>query len=108
MSGKSRRAVGSVGRSLGVALVGSLVLPSLLYAQADPYEKGLQAYLKRDYRNAARYLKEHVAKKPDAQAYYLLGYANYKLKNKEEAMEYFREAYLVDPQITGKRIGFKK
>lgn len=94
---------------------------SLLCAQDSSYEKGLQAYLKKDYRSAVKYLKEYVSQNPDAEAYYLLGYANYMVKRKSgpkkgrrnfwgdtETAEYFRQAYLIDPNITPRSIDFKK
>jgi TolA-binding protein len=79
----------------------------LLYAQEDLYEKALHAYHKKDFKVTVQYLKEYVARKPDAGAYYLLGYANYKLNNRKEAAEYFREAYLIDPNFTPREIDFK-
>ncbi|HTR44364.1 MAG TPA: tetratricopeptide repeat protein, partial [Thermodesulfovibrionales bacterium] len=87
-----------------VVLVGvlcALYAPSVS-AQEGLYQKGVHAYLKKDYKNAAKSLREYTDQKPDAAAYYLLGYANYKLKNEKEAEEYFREAYLIDPGFTPK------
>lgn len=89
----------------------------LLYAQEGVYEKAVHAYLKKDYKTAATYLKEYAAQKPEAEAYYLLGYATYmihrksgalKLSKGSEASEYFREAYLIDPNFSPKNINFSK
>ncbi|MGD0883779.1 MAG: tetratricopeptide repeat protein [Thermodesulfovibrionales bacterium] len=84
-----------------------IALTSLAYAQEETYDKALRAYLKKDFKTTVKYLKEYVAQNPDADAYYLLGYANYKLKNRKDAIGYFREAYLIDPNFTPKSIEFK-
>jgi len=92
------------------ALVGVLLALSVpsVSAQEGLYQKGLHAYLKKDYRSAAKYLREYTDQKPDAAAYYLLGYANYKLKHDKEAEENFREAYLIDPGFTPTSLALKK
>lgn len=88
-----------------------------LYAQEETYEKAVNAYLKKDFKTAAAYLKEYVAHKPDAEAYYLLGYATYMIHRKSgglrksrgvEAADYFREAYLIDPNFSPKKIDYTK
>jgi tetratricopeptide (TPR) repeat protein len=60
----------------------------------------MKAYHKKDFKKAILYLQEYVGQKPDPYAYYLLGYANYKLKNHAESAKYFREAYVLDPNIS--------
>lgn len=77
-------------------------------AQEGLYQKGVHAYLKKNYRDAAKYLREYTDRTPDAAAYYLLGYANYKLKNGKESEENFRQAYLIDPGFTPKSLNLKK
>ncbi|MEW6213692.1 MAG: tetratricopeptide repeat protein [Nitrospirota bacterium] len=69
-------------------------------AQEGPYDKAIEAYAKKDFKTAVKYLQEYVEKKLDPYAYYLLGYANYKMKNYSEAMKYFREAYILDPDFS--------
>ena len=64
--------------------------PPSVSAQEGLYEKGVHAYLKKDYKTAVKYLREYSDQKPDAAAYYLLGYANYKLKNEKEAVDTYR------------------
>jgi TolA-binding protein len=44
-------------------------------------------------------LKEYVSEKPEARAYYLLGYASYALNKDAEASGYFMQAYLIDPEF---------
>jgi tetratricopeptide (TPR) repeat protein len=75
---------------------------SLSPAQDLSYEKGADAYAKKDYRTAVKYLSEYVGKKPNANAhaYYLLGYAYYKLNNHPESMRAFKEAYNLDPAVS--------
>ena len=111
----------------GIVLCGvmSLVImafsASAVFAQDDAYAKGLRAYFKKDYAAAVQYLKEYVAQKPEAKAYYFLGYAQYELKRgtgnprgrrdfwaDTESAKYFREAYLIDPEFSPKAAGFVK
>lgn len=87
-------------------------------AQEGYFEKGVQAYLKKDFKAAAGYLKEAVALKPDPSAYYLLGYSTYILSKKasgekkrllgSEAADYFNEAYLIDPGFSPRSLAFIK
>ena len=69
-------------------------------AQENIYDKAVTAYDKGDFRTAAEYLKKYVEKKPDAYAYYLLGYALYKMKDNPASAKYFREAYTLDPNVS--------
>ena len=85
-----------------------LMVCASLSAERDTFAKGLTAYMKRDYRTAVVHLKEYVAHQPDANAYYFLGYASYEMNQMKEAAEYFREAYLIDPNFTPKITGHGK
>jgi len=60
------------------------------------YQKALQCYNSRKYKEAVRLFKEYAKKKPDANVYYRIGYALYQLREFDEANRYFREAYLID------------
>jgi tetratricopeptide (TPR) repeat protein len=104
-----------------VSLVILAFSASAAFAQDEVYAKGIRAYFKRDYATAVQYLKEYVARKPEAKAYYFLGYAQYELKRKTgspkgrkdfwadtESAKYFREAYLIDPEFSPKTVGFGK
>jgi len=77
-----------------------LLIPSLLLAQNNSYEKAVNAYMKKDFRTAVKLLGEYVKKNPDPHAYYLLGYALYKQKHHAESAKYFQEAYVLDPNIS--------
>lgn len=61
------------------------------------YQKALQYYNSRKYKEAVRLFKEYAKKKPDATVYYRIGYALYQLREFDEANRYFKEAYLIDP-----------
>jgi len=61
------------------------------------YQKALQYYNSRKYKEAVGLFKEYAKKKPDASVYYRIGYALYQLHEFDEANRYFREAYLIDP-----------
>lgn len=80
-------------------MISFILTVSLSYAQETTYEKAIKAYVKKDFSNAVELLNEHIKEAPSAKAYYLLGYANYKLNNDKEAVEYFNEAYLIDPEF---------
>ncbi len=69
-------------------------------AQENPYDLAVSAYMKKDYRSAVKHLREYVGKKPDPYAYYLLGYALYKMKQHPESVKCFQEAYVLDPNIS--------
>lgn len=72
------------------------------------YKKALKYYNSKKYKEAVEVLKEHVQKAPSAVDYYLLGYSLYKLGRFEEANEYFKEAYLIDPEFSLEKAGLIK
>jgi TolA-binding protein len=80
-------------------LVLFLFIGQYALAQQTDYEDALAAYMKRDYGAAVERLKEYVSQRPEARAYYLLGYASYALNKDDEASGYFKEAYLIDPEF---------
>lgn len=86
-------------RTIALIFVMLLFFVSSVFAQQSAYDKALDAYTKKEFKAAIEYLKEYTSEKPEAKAYYLLGYANYKLKNFKEAADYFSEAYLIDPEF---------
>jgi TolA-binding protein len=88
------------GKAAISGILSVLLIPSLLLAEDDAYGKAVKAYMKKDFKTAAKILKEYVDKKPDPHAYYLLGYALYKQKKHAESAKYFEEAYVLDPNIT--------
>ena len=68
------------------------------YASAD-YAAGVAAYKQHHYRECINQLQTYTDKTPDTRAFYLMGYASYKLRNYEQGKEYFRKAYLLDPNF---------
>jgi TolA-binding protein len=81
-------------------IVAVLLTAVFAAAQENTYDKALRAYGKKDFKTAVKYLKEYVEKKPDAYAYYLLGYALYEMKDNPASAKYFREAYTLDPNVS--------
>jgi TolA-binding protein len=77
-----------------------IFMNSIVVAEVNNYKNAISLYQKGDYKAAIKYLKEYVEEKPDPYAYYLLGYASYKMKKHSEAMRYFGEAYTLDPGFT--------
>ncbi len=70
-----------------------------VFAQQDDYQKGLKYYQKHNYKASIRHLKACADKAPDPRAYYMLGYASYKLKDYAAAKKYFSDVYLIDPEF---------
>lgn len=61
------------------------------------YDTALKYYNSGKFKEAVKYLKDYVKKRPGPSAYYLMGYALYELGKYDEAVGYFKEAYLIDP-----------
>ena len=72
------------------------------------FKAGLKYYNTRNYKAAVKQFKEYLAKKPDPKGYYLAGYALYKLGRFNESEEYFREAFLIDPEFSLEKAGLIK
>ena len=69
---------------------------------------GLKAYNTKNYSAAVKHFREYLNRKPDPTAYYLLGYALYKQGKFMEADEYFRQAFLIDPDFSLEKVGLIK
>jgi len=85
---------------IAAGIMAVLLTAAFASAQENIYDKAVRAYGKKDFKTAVKYLKEYVEKKPDAYAYYLLGYALYKMKDDPASARYFREAYTLDPNVS--------
>jgi hypothetical protein len=72
----------------------------------DDYRTALKYFNSGNYEESISYFKAYVEKKPDPKAYYSLGYALYELGRHDEAMEYFKDAYLIDPEISPVPAGY--
>lgn len=86
----------------------SAVYDTPFAAENSEYTKALKYYNSKKYKEAVEVLKEQVQKAPSAVDYYLLGYSLYKLGKFEEANEYFKEAYLLDPEFSLEKAGLIK
>jgi len=64
------------------------------------YDNALKYYNSKKYKEAVGIFKEYIKKKPDPSAYYRIGYALYELRKFSEANEYFKQAYLIDPNFS--------
>lgn len=82
-----------------IVLLFSLLLSASSIAADESYAKGLLLYKKGNYSASIKHFTEYIGRTPDPRAYYLLGYANYKLKKYESARKYFRDAYLLYPDF---------
>jgi len=86
-----------------------MVAPGVLNAQPNgTYDRALYLYKKGDFKKAVNELRDYLQKRPEPSAYYLMGYALYELGRYQEAMKYFDEAYLVDPDFKPEKIDFNR
>jgi len=92
-----------------VAMFLVLFSVSEVFAGKGPeYDKALQYYDSGNYKEAVRIFKDHVKKKPEAAAYYRIGYGLYMLGKYQEAEGYFKQAYLIDPTFSPEPGGVPK
>lgn len=71
-------------------------------------DEAIKLYKKHDFKKCIRYLENYIKTNPDPKAYFLLGYAHYKLRNYNDSVKYFKEAYFIDPEFTPSKISFSK
>jgi hypothetical protein len=82
------------------------MMANIVLAETDAeYEKALTFYNSGKYTEAVELLKNYVQTKPEPAAYYRIGYALYKLKKFNEADEYFKMTYLIDPMFSPQEHG---
>ncbi len=85
---------------LSVLFLFLLSAASAVHAEEeDAYQKGLMYYKKHNYKAAITHLKSYTENTPDPRAYYLIGYASYKIKDYATATKYFSDVYLIDPEF---------
>jgi hypothetical protein len=83
-----------------------LAICNIPFAETDTeYDKALKYYNSGKYKEAVELLKNYVQTKPEPSAYYRIGYALYKLKKFNEADEYFKMTYLIDPMFSPQQHG---
>jgi TolA-binding protein len=90
---------------LGISIAVVAFFAGAVNADDRDFKAGLGYYNSRNYTAAAKKFQDYVDKKPDAKAYYLIGYSFYKLGKFSQAEEYFREAYLIDPDFSPEKAG---
>ena len=88
-------------------LFSGITFTDLKAQTSGDYERALILYKNKRFSDAAEILQRYVQEKPTPSAYYLLGYALYKIGKHEKAMNYFKEAYLLDPDFKPESIKFK-
>jgi hypothetical protein len=64
------------------------------------YDKAVRYYNTGKYKEAVEIFKDYIKTKPEAPAYYRIGYALYELGEYAEANQYFQQAYLIDPSFS--------
>ena len=86
------------------------LLSNTLFAHESDSEfaAAFKYYNSKNYKKAIELFKEYVKKDPDPAAYYIIGYSLYKLGKHDEANEYFKEAFLIDPAFSLEKYGLKK
>ncbi|MEW6571417.1 MAG: hypothetical protein AB1390_09620, partial [Nitrospirota bacterium] len=61
-------------------IVALFLTTSVTFADETVFDQAMSLYRMGDYKGAIKHLQEYVEEKPDPYAYYLLGYAFYKIK----------------------------
>lgn len=70
----------------------------------EEFDRAVEKYGQGRFQEAIEILTVYVEKNPEPAAYWLIGYSFYKLKRFDEADEYFKSAYLIDPDFSPKQI----
>jgi len=92
--------------TLVVTICFALIFASSVSAEKGPdYDQALKYYDSGNYQESVRIFKEQVKKRPDASAYYRIGYGLYRLGKHSEAEGYFQQAYLIDPTFSPELTG---
>lgn len=90
-----------------VVLCSLFFTASFVGTEFNDYRKGLRYYQKHQYRKAITHLMRYTEKTPDIRAYYLIGYASYKLKDYATAQRFFSDLYLIDPEFKASSVGMR-
>jgi len=70
-----------------------------LAVEGQDYSEALKSYQMKNYTKAIETLDQVISKNPTPSAYYLKGYALYKLQRNNEAQWNFKEAFFLDPEF---------
>jgi len=109
--GKNRIVVVVLIIALGLAPLAAHAAEELFdtKASADHIEKGIAHLKAKDYDAAISEFEESASIAPEAEAYYYLGYAYYMKsrtqdgENRKKSLEYFNNAYEINPNFTPSR-----
>jgi len=74
-----------------------VLTPGLLFAADEDLLKGMRYYWQGNYAVAVKHLDAYLENNPDPYAYYVKGYALYKMRRYREAVADFKDAYMVNP-----------
>ncbi len=80
-----------------VAMILSLVLPSLCFAQDSTFEKAYSLYYMGKKQEAIKMMEEYAESNPGPEVFYFLGYAYYELEQFKKAAQYFNDAFSQKP-----------
>jgi len=85
---------------LAILFAFSIISGVVLAKTETEYDKAVRYYNTGKYREAVEIFKDYIKTKPEAPAYYRIGYALYELGEYAEANQYFQQAYLIDPSFS--------
>jgi len=80
-----------------VAMILSLMIPSLCLAQDSSLEKAYSLYYKGKKQDAIKMMEEYAESNPGPEAFYFLGYAYYELEQFKKSAQYFNDAFSRKP-----------
>jgi tetratricopeptide (TPR) repeat protein len=86
-----------------LVLTPGLIFPGLIFAADEDFTKGMKYYHQGSYAKAVKHLDAYLENNPDPYAYYVKGYALYKMRRYREAVADFKDAYMVGPEFKLKR-----
>ncbi|MBL7032408.1 MAG: hypothetical protein ISR97_04430 [Nitrospira sp.] len=80
-----------------VAMILSLMLPSVCLAQDLKFEKAYSLYYKGEKQEAITMMEEYAETNPGPEVFYFLGYAYYELEQFKKSAQYFNDAFSRKP-----------
>ncbi len=73
---------------------------SVCTANDGSVQKAYSLYYQGKKEAAIQLMKEYVKDYPDPKALYFLGYAFYEQEDMKTAFKYFKDAYLINPEVS--------
>ena len=80
-----------------VAMILSLMLPSLCIAQDSTFKEAYSLYYKGEKLEAINMMEEYAESNPGPEVFYFLGYAYYELEQFKKSAQYFNDAFSRKP-----------